>query len=255
MQTLHQVANQHLSGGVYYTVELVQLNHEYLNFLYTTAGATSDSPNRYWLRSIQRFSWDGSVWPMTRFDNPDPSARPNLLDAAPNVYFHRVTQIQDGRGSDIRVFYGQPHPCTGSYPFYYGYNAASSVAGQYYADNWYNCYPSWTVNDSGNVGYRRFNKYVVTAVDVIDNTGGSPATRTAYEYVQTSGTQHAGWRYNNDPLLIGATDRRTYSVWTGYPIVRTQTGKVTYAVVRLEHRDQLLTGNVQRNPVLHRPAW
>lgn len=223
---LTQTTTQVLVSGVYSEVERFVLVQEYLNGLSLPYPGTANSPSRYWLRSVQRQA-GGNVLPITRFDNPATVLR-NLLDLwGDEAYFHRVSQIQDGKGSDIRVWYGRPHQCMSSAlgdPA--NYPEPNGIDGQRFSENWYNCFPQWTVNYFNQVGFRRFNKYLVTAVDVRDNTGGSPTTRTQYDYFQSAGGQHVGWRYNDDPMTpVGL---RTYSVWQGYPMVHTRTGAITY---------------------------
>jgi RHS repeat-associated protein len=191
---------------------------------------------RYFLRYVQRGGWNAAygVWdplPSVRFDAIN---LPNLLDAAPNVEMWRVNQIQDEYGADIRVYYAQPHPCTATYPL--------PPAVLYNANVW-DCFPQWTISLNNNAGFRRFHKYVVQYVDVLDSVSGqptvstgSPPMRTAYQYdYDTAGpagsVRYLGWQYNDDPFLIGQggiTDRRTYSKWKGYPKVTVSQGPVTY---------------------------
>jgi RHS repeat-associated protein len=199
--------------------------------------------SKYWLYTAQRFGYNTTTaaWdslPPVRFDG---ILKSNLLGTStvvPSINIYRVAQIQDEYGADIRVYYDQPNPCltaaqnTGGYPLPFGTPVNL---------NEYNCYPMWTVAAGGDAGFRWFNKYLVTAVDVIDSTGGSPAMRTAYNYnfdIFGAERRTLGWHFNDDPFSVGhptingivvPTDRRTWSQWNGYPRVTVSKGPVSYA--------------------------
>ncbi len=177
--------------------------------------------SKYMLQWMQRAGWDGTAWYYLPAVRTDSILMNNLTGTAtPLVRIYRINEIQDEYGSDIRIYYGQPTPC-------------ASPVGLSSSNNG-DCFPQWTANNT-SAGFRWFNKWLATAVDVHDSTGNSPTMRTVYTYsFDTAGgqTRPSRFRFNDDRFLLGypgvGADRRTWSLWSGYPMVSVAKGPVTF---------------------------
>ncbi len=134
---------------------------------------------------------------------------PNAGDGKPAMNWQRIKSIITEAGGKISVNYETPNCTSTSLP-----NMSALQ------DNNLRCFPvKWTNPDTGATTNEFFHKYVVSTVVNADPTGsGSPQVVTSYEYVGDP-----AWHYTDDDGLIQPDDK-TWSVWRGYPTVRTIVG-------------------------------
>jgi RHS repeat-associated protein len=192
------------NGLNYRSVTQVDLTHTF------PATGESDVSPVLWLNTITR------VGSLTTPDHPDPVALPQVTlygDKLPNrvdnnpgagvpaTYKYRVIAIRDEIGGEVEVDYGQPHPCS-PIPVTWDTNTKD-------------CFAQWFTPTGGSGGYGAFNKYLVTAMRQIDDTGISPTVTTNYTYLGLP-----AWHY--DDSLVGGPSQ-TWSDWRGYEITQTQT--------------------------------
>jgi RHS repeat-associated protein len=141
------------------------------------------------------------------------AAMPNRVmpsggDGRPAMNWQRLKTITTEAGGVIAVNYA-PANCTSS--------SLPNPAALY--DNHLRCFPArWTSPGTGVATTEFFHKYVVSAVTTTDPTGGATQVMTAYEYLGDP-----AWHYTDDDGLIATADK-TWSVWRGYPTVRSTVG-------------------------------
>ena len=133
---------------------------------------------------------------------------PDTGDGKPGMNWERVKSITTEAGGVISVAYAPANCSSTSLP------DVNNLQ-----DNHLRCFPvHWTNPATGTTSLEFFHKYVVSSVAESDPTGGSTHSLTSYDYVG-----NAAWHYTDDDGLIQPTDK-TWSVWRGYPTVRTTKG-------------------------------
>ena len=190
-------------------VDSWSLTHEFLN----TGDGLAPSLN---LMSVVHTGLVGGsiTLPATVFGH---TAMPNRVDSSSDdkspITRYRLTSILgEGGGSTV-----------------ISYSAADCVAGSRMPEspetNTFRCYPTWWAPEGAlEPSLDWFHKYVVTLVVDNDLTGASSAVRTRYEYLDDDrNAGGAAWHYDENEF--GDQNRRTWSQWRGYGVVRTLKGE------------------------------
>jgi RHS repeat-associated protein len=143
---------------------------------------------------------------------------PNRVDT-PNghssLFRNRIQSITTESGAQIGVTYSKPE-CDGiTLP-----------------EPWANttrCFPQYYAAEGEDSKIDWFNKYVVTRVDVYDNTGGFEHQQTNYDYLD-----EPAWAYHNSELV--KPKKRTWDVFRGYGRVQVRTGLDSEVQSKTEYR-------------------
>ncbi|MEU7873137.1 RHS repeat-associated core domain-containing protein [Dactylosporangium sp. NPDC049140] len=91
------------------------------------------------------------------------------------------------------------------------------------------CMPQWYAPDGQTPTLDWFHKYVVTRLDVYDNTGGFVHEQTNYDYLDTP-----AWAYDNSELT--QDKKRTWGEFRGYGRVRVRKGLQSETQSATEYR-------------------
>ncbi|MBB4961426.1 polymorphic toxin-type HINT domain-containing protein [Micromonospora polyrhachis] len=224
------------TGDVYNEVEWWTLRHTYLQ-----SGDNEGKP--MWLAGITR---TGKVTtaggpevtdPEVVFD-PGTEALANRVDAMAdgrsNLFRYRINTITTESGAQLAVSYSAPECVRSSLPTVH--------------DNNKRCYPQYYAPEGEEPKLDWFHKYVVTRVDVYDNTGGFTHEQTNYDYLDTP-----AWHYDDSELV--EEKKRTWGQFRGYGKVRVRKGlesgiqtATEYLYLRGMHGDKQPTGT--RNVVV-----
>ncbi|MFI7543768.1 RHS repeat-associated core domain-containing protein [Actinoplanes sp. NPDC049599] len=204
------------SGAAYTTVGTYKLAHAYLQ-----AGGNESTP--MWLKSITHTGNVTSAGGPAVTDpavvfNPNADVMPNRVDT-PNghssLFRSRIETITTESGAQIGVTYSQPECDDITLP-----------------EPWANtkrCFPQYYAAEGEDSKIDWFNKYVVTRVDVYDNTGGFDHQQTNYDYLDSP-----AWAYDNSELV--KPKRRTWGQFRGYGRVQIRTGVDDEVQSRTEYR-------------------
>ncbi|RKN35413.1 RHS repeat domain-containing protein [Micromonospora musae] len=179
-----------------------------------TMPATGDGTSpTLWLSSITRTGHDLSAGgstsaislPSVSFVGVKLANRVDVTGGLPNFYRQRISAITTESGSVISPSYELPNPCT----------APVTVSP---ASNTKSCYPVyWTPDGFTEQTRDWFNKYAVTQVVSTDPTGGAPAVKTSYKYLDG-----AAWHFDDNEVV--KAKYRTYGQFRGYAKVQTFNG-------------------------------
>jgi YD repeat-containing protein len=204
------------SGDAYTTVDTYDLVHAYLQ-----AGGNESTP--MWLKSIAH---TGNVTtaggpavtdPPVVF-NPNADVMPNRVNT-PNghssLFRSRIQSITTESGGQVGITYSKPE-CD-------GITLPKPWA------NTKRCFPQYYAAEGEDLKLDWFNKYVVTRVDVYDNTGGFQHQQTNYHYLDTP-----AWAYDNSQLVD--PKKRTWGDFRGYGRVELRTGVESDTQTRTEYR-------------------
>ncbi|MEV4637674.1 RHS repeat-associated core domain-containing protein [Actinoplanes sp. NPDC049548] len=192
------------SGDDYTTVDSYALSQVYLQ-----AGGNESTP--MWLKSIAHTGHVASAGGAAVTDpavvfNPNADVMPNRVDT-PNghssLFRSRIDTITTESGAQIGVTYSKPECDTITLPKPWA--------------NTKRCFPQYYAAEGEDAKIDWFNKYVVTRVDVYDNTGGFDHQQTNYEYLDSP-----AWAYDNSTLV--KPKKRTWGQFRGYGRVRIRTG-------------------------------
>ncbi|MFI7135181.1 RHS repeat-associated core domain-containing protein [Nonomuraea sp. NPDC050153] len=215
---LAEIKAQVRGGGQFRTVESWKLRHSYLN-----AGSTHLDGIPMWLDGITRTG--SGVAGGTAVSDPEvilsPGAHPypNRVDGPADgrtaLNRFRVTSITTESGAQIGITY-LPGDCT-----------RESLPAPH--DNGRRCMPQWYAPTGSQPTLDWFHKYVVSRVDVYDNTGGFTHEQTNYDYLDAP-----AWRYSDSELV--EEDKRTWATWRGYGRVRVRTGLESDTQSAVEYR-------------------
>ncbi|MFI6318735.1 RHS repeat-associated core domain-containing protein [Nonomuraea sp. NPDC050556] len=214
---LAQISAQVWEGSQYRTVESWKLRHSYLN-----AGSAQNEGVPMWLDGITRtgsgVAGGAPVSDPEVVFSPGAYPYPNRVDGPSDnrtaLNRFRIKSITTESGAQLGISYllgdcardalPQPH------------------------DNRKRCMPQWYA-PSGEPTLDWFHKYVVSRVDVYDNTGGFLHEQTNYDYLD-----EPAWRYSDSELV--EEKKRTWSSWRGYGRVRVRTGLESGVQSAVEYR-------------------
>ncbi|MEU7909150.1 RHS repeat-associated core domain-containing protein [Actinoplanes sp. NPDC049118] len=204
------------SGDDYTTVDSYALKHAYLQ-----AGGNESTP--MWLKSVQHTGHVTSAGGPAVTDpavvfNPNADVMPNRVNT-PNghssLFRNRVQSITTESGAQIGVTYSKPECDTITLPKPWA--------------NTKRCFPQYYAAEGEDSKIDWFNKYVVTRVDVYDNTGGFEHQQTNYDYLDAP-----AWAYDNSALV--KPKKRTWGQFRGYGRVQIRTGLESEVQSRTEYR-------------------
>ncbi|HEX8629243.1 MAG TPA: SpvB/TcaC N-terminal domain-containing protein, partial [Catenuloplanes sp.] len=214
------------TGDTYTDVDSWQLAQTYLQ-----AGGNESTP--MWLKSITH---NGLVTTAGGLATNDP-ARAGLVVTDPTVVFNpnadlmpnrvntpnghsslfrsRLETITTESGAQMGISYSKPH-CD---------NAAVPKAW----NNTKRCFPQFYGAEGEDPKLDWFHKYVVTRVDVYDNTGGFEHQQTNYDYLDSP-----AWAYDDSELV--EPKKRTWGQFRGYGRVQVRHGVESGVQSRTEYR-------------------
>jgi RHS repeat-associated protein len=204
------------SGSAYTPVGTYQLAHAYLQ-----AGGNESTP--MWLKSITHTGNVTSAGGPAVTDpavvfNPNADVMPNRVDT-PNghssLFRSRLETITTESGAQIGITYSKPECDTITLPKPWA--------------NTRRCFPQYYAAEGEDSKIDWFNKYVVTRVDVYDNTGGFEHQQTNYDYLDSP-----AWAYDNSELI--KPKRRTWGQFRGYGRVQIRTGLEAEVQSKTEYR-------------------
>ncbi|MFD1322244.1 polymorphic toxin-type HINT domain-containing protein [Micromonospora sonneratiae] len=193
------------TGDVYNEVEWWTLRHTYLQ-----SGSNEGKP--MWLAGITR---TGKV---TTAGGPevsdpevvfDPGTEPlanrvdAIADGRSNLFRNRINTITTESGARISVSYSATECTRSSLPAVHNNNKR--------------CFPQHYAPEGEEPKLDWFHKYVVTRIDVYDNTGGFDHEQTNYDYLDTP-----AWHYDDSELV--EEKKRTWGQFRGYGKVRVRKG-------------------------------
>ncbi|HET9139145.1 MAG TPA: hypothetical protein VFO68_07255, partial [Actinophytocola sp.] len=195
------------------------------------ANRTGD--RKLYLNSVQRTGLtgpDGITLPAVTFF---PVLLNNRIDTAgglSSMPHYRVAAVTNEYGGQVRVSYGEPHPCPNPVP-----NPPN------WDRNTRDCFPNWHSPEGGTAGFAVFRKHLVTRIEEHDGLGGGPAMVTTYRYgdqVQ-AGLPNAAWHHDRDEFT--PLDRQTWSEWRGYADVVVSAGesRTQYRLFRGMNNDRI----------------
>ncbi|MBW4719978.1 RHS repeat-associated core domain-containing protein [Saccharothrix obliqua] len=177
------------------------LNHQFL----ATGDGLAPSLN---LESVVHTGLVGGsiALPPTKFAY---TAKANRVDTSVNyraLTRHRLHKITNEAGGETEVNYSEADCVPGS---------RMPTAPE---SNAFRCFPTWWTPDGAlQPRFEWFHKYVVLGVVDTDVTGASTRIPTAYEYLGDP-----AWHF--DEADFADPERRTWSQWRGYGVVRTKKG-------------------------------
>ncbi|WP_157545474.1 RHS repeat domain-containing protein [Hamadaea tsunoensis] len=163
-----------------------------------------------WLRQIDHCGLDDTTCtPPVVFTATQMSNRVDKAGTTDSIIRYRIRSILTDSGGLITVSYSAPECVAGS-------NMPASPD-----TNTKRCFPAyWMPVGATTPKLEYFHKYVVTAVSLSDEVGGTTDQVTSYQYPQPP-----AWHYDDNPLALPA--RRTWGQWRGYDQVRVIHGDAT----------------------------
>ncbi|UUV28308.1 polymorphic toxin-type HINT domain-containing protein [Amycolatopsis roodepoortensis] len=200
---LTTVRTQYNNAGTQTDVDVWNLAH-------TFPGTGDASPSALWLSSVTH-TGKGGVGSITR-----PATTfggfmfANRVDTANDQYSpitrYRINEIRTETGGRIGVAYSGPD-CV----------AGTRMPASPETDTM-RCYASfWSPPSAKDPVLDWFHKYVVTDISEEDLTAGGVAVKTHYDYLGD-----AAWHYDEGQFT--PKERKTWSQWRGYGVVRTSIG-------------------------------
>jgi RHS repeat-associated protein len=204
------------SGDAYTDVDSWKLAHTYLQ-----AGDNESTP--MWLKSVTHTGHPTSAGGPAVTDpavvfNPNADIMPNRVDT-PNghssLFRSRVDTVTTESGAQYGITYSKPE-CTGS-------NLPKPWS------NTKRCFPQYYGAEGEKPTLDWFHKYVVTGVDVYDNTGGFEHQQTNYDYLDTP-----AWGYDDSTLV--KPKKRTWGQFRGYGRVAVRQGVESGVQSKTEYR-------------------
>jgi hypothetical protein len=203
-----------LDGGGLKLVDTVRFTHSF-----SDPDPLTTDDTKLWLSGIQRTGHhpdDGTSLslPPTTFE---PVSLNNRYSPAPGesaMPHWRIGSVTDELGRRVEVTYGRPHPCA----------LPSNPSLPWFDVNTNDCFPSLWAPPGGTSTFRLFHKYLVTQVQVVDTTGGSPAMTTSYAYGSDvdPALPNAAWHHDDNDFLPEAF--KSWSEWRGYQDVQVTQG-------------------------------
>ncbi|MEV7549720.1 RHS repeat-associated core domain-containing protein [Amycolatopsis sp. NPDC089917] len=200
---LTTVRTQYNNAGTQTDVDVWNLAH-------TFPGTGDASPSALWLSSVTHTGKGGGgsiTLPATTFGG---FMFANRVDTVGDKYSpitrYRVNEIRTETGGRIGVAYSGPD-CV----------AGSRMPASPQTDTM-RCYASfWSPPAAKDPVLDWFHKYVVTDISEEDLTAGGVAVKTHYDYIGD-----AAWHYDEGQFT--PKERKTWSQWRGYGVVRTSVG-------------------------------
>ncbi|MBO3747458.1 hypothetical protein J5X84_15380 [Streptosporangiaceae bacterium NEAU-GS5] len=213
-----QVWDTSMSPAQFRTVESWNLRQSYLN-----AGSSRREGVPMWLDGLTRtgsgIKNGASVSDPEVVFSPGADPFPNRVDGPSDgrtaLNRFRIVSITTESGAQIGITY-LPGDCT---------RAALPSA----PTNTKRCMPQYYSPDGAEPTLDWFHKYVVSRIDVYDNTGGFTHEQTNYDYLDTP-----AWHYDNSELV--KEKKRTWGQWRGYGKVRVRTGLESGPQTAIEYR-------------------
>ncbi|MFC3980082.1 polymorphic toxin-type HINT domain-containing protein [Streptosporangium jomthongense] len=197
---LAAVTAQVLSGGSYRDVDGWALDQEMRAPGDGTAAAL-------WLAGIRHTGKVGGTasLPQVRFAGVQRPNRVDALEGRPPLTKWRISAIDNETGGALSITYSDEDCRAGDTP-----EPDSNTR---------RCYPQyWSPEGATSPKLDWFHKYVVTQVQQIDRTGGSPDVLETYEYLGGG-----AWHHDDDDGLT-KEKYKTWSQWRGYGKVRVLRG-------------------------------
>lgn len=203
---------------------LTTVSGDLFSFDWADADGAGSDPARLWLRFIQHvgFQAGGTIWmPPIRFDSN--AALPNRVDfnlsaGVSEMKYFRVTHISDEYGSELVVTYTQPKVCP------HNVGSSSPPPGwNLWRNNTWSCFARWYSPASGPAGFGAWHKYVVDAVQQIDQSWvagqRSPWRWWDYQYPEAVGNDGGmAWHSDSDKMVPVA--QRSWGEYRGFQHVR-----------------------------------
>ncbi|WP_238005997.1 RHS repeat-associated core domain-containing protein [Dactylosporangium sp. AC04546] len=198
------------TAATYQKVDEWTLDHDFLN-PFTADQAT------LWLEGLQHTGYTGGTpltAPAMAFGGGalDNRVDYNLAAGVLQLRRYRLSQIENGTGGVLTVYYAGPDCSPTSIPS----DASANI---------FRCFPQYWAPEGGTAGFGWFHKYVVTAVQQTDLADGSaPPVLTSFGYSVAHSLTKVLW--GHDPSETSPLSRRSWSDWRGYTDVTTTTGPV-----------------------------
>lgn len=211
---LDRVATQIHDGSSYSTVDSWKFEH-----LFPAPGDGTDPT--LWLDSITHTGHVGGTLAnpsLTFAGTPMPNRVDSTSDGVAPLNKWRITAVYTETGGQLDVSYSDPDCIAGSTPTPH--------------TNTKRCYPvRWVPSGRGDDDITDwFHKYVVTQVAEVDLVTDQPDVVTTYDY-----RGGGAWRYM-DADGFTKDDKRTWSQWRGYEVVRVRSGLADETQSEEEHR-------------------
>lgn len=211
---LEKTTTQIHDGSSYSTVDSWQFEHAF------PAPGDGTDPT-LWLKSITHTGHVGGtlVNPALTFaGTPMPNRVDSTSDGVAPLNKWRVTAVYTETGGQLDISYSDPDCTAGSTPTPH--------------TNTKRCYPvRWVPSGRGDDDITDwFHKYVVTQVLEVDLVTDQPDVVTTYDY-----RGGGAWRYM-DADGFTKDDKRTWSQWRGYGVVRVKSGLADGTQSEEEHR-------------------
>ncbi|MFJ5876063.1 RHS repeat-associated core domain-containing protein [Streptomyces sp. NPDC093088] len=221
---LSTIATSVWSANAWKPVDSWALDHDF--------PAAGDGASPLWLKSITRTGHTGTgavKLPAVTFGSvamrnrvEGATTRNGAPDPVPGMWRLRVAAVNTESGGTIGVTY-TPEDCS-----------ATSVPSPD-ASNTRRCYPvKWSPPEAPGVNYDPyldwFHAYAVSSITENDNTGGSPAKRTDYTYLDGM-----AWRKAKDDEFAKA-EHLTYGDRKGFGRVQVRGGSAPFARTLKEYR-------------------
>ncbi|MET9795758.1 polymorphic toxin-type HINT domain-containing protein [Nocardiopsis alba] len=211
---LERVATQIHDGSSYSTVDSWKFEHAF------PAPGDGTDPT-LWLDSITHTGHVGGTLAnpsLTFSGTPMPNRVDSTSDGVAPLNKWRVTSVYTETGGQLDISYSDPDCTAGSTPTPH--------------TNTKRCYPvRWVPSGRGDDDITDwFHKYVVTQVLEVDLVTDQPDVVTTYDY-----RGGGAWRYM-DADGFTKDDKRTWSQWRGYEVVRVNSGAADGVRSEEEHR-------------------
>ncbi|WP_436888253.1 polymorphic toxin-type HINT domain-containing protein [Nocardiopsis dassonvillei] len=211
---LDKVTTQYHNGTEYVPIDSWTLTHKF-----PAPGDGTDPA--LWLDSITHTGHVGGTLAtpkLTFAGTPMPNRVDSTSDGVAPMNKWRITAVYSESGGQLDILYSQPDCTPGQTPEPHS--------------NTRRCYPvRWVPSGRGDKDITDwFHKYVVTQVVEVDLVTDQPDVITTYDY-----RGGAAWRYM-DADGFTKDDKRTWSQWRGYEIVRVNTGVEGETRSEEEHR-------------------
>ncbi|MGW8436126.1 RHS repeat-associated core domain-containing protein [Nocardiopsis sp. NPDC055879] len=211
---LERVTTQIHDGSSYSTVDSWKFAHRF------PAPGDGTDPT-LWLDSITHTGHVGGTLAnpaLTFAGTPMPNRVDSTSDGVAPLNKWRITAVYTETGGQLDISYSDPDCTAGSTPTPH--------------TNTKRCYPvKWVPSGRGDDDITDwFHKYVVTQVLEVDLVTDQPDVVTTYDY-----RGGAAWRYM-DADGFTKDDKRTWSQWRGYEVVRVNSGLADGTRSEEEHR-------------------